>query len=76
MEGIDVNVLDNNGNTLLHYAIKYCTQREWIIPLLISRGANVNKQYKEGFSRQKFSCFFYLIIRCYLYYVCCSGRET
>ena len=58
MEGIDVNVLDNNGNTLLHYAIKYCTQREWIIPLLISRGANVNKQYKEGFFPPKFFVLF------------------
>ena len=45
--GAEVNEKDNEGNTLLHYAMMY-RQEEKLVGLLLKTGINVNIQNKDG----------------------------
>lgn len=47
---MQINAIDINGNTFLHYAIKYYSNKKSILKLLLKQGADPNQKYKLGSS--------------------------
>jgi len=44
--GADIDLVDNNGQTPLYYAIKHCNPD--IVEFLLKGGANINNVDKKG----------------------------
>ena len=42
------NIRDRSGNTLLHYAVRYCLLFDWLIDYLLDRGVDPNIRNRQG----------------------------
>ena len=45
----DINQKNKHGNTVLHFAIKYCSPIDFI-ELLVEKGADINSKNKQGYT--------------------------
>jgi hypothetical protein len=52
-QGVDVNAVDEDGNTALHWAARQCNVG--LINLLLKNGADINRVNREGLTPRKFA---------------------